>query len=70
MQTGRLGLLRRRRGAAPPPCPPPPTTTTTTQLASLLEQYFFPKWHAVLRHWLSNNPNYDEVTRWWAHPAA
>jgi len=34
------------------------------QLASLFEQYFFPKWHAVLRHWLTNNPNYDEVTRW------
>ena len=36
-----------------------------SQLASLFEQYFFPKWHAVLRHWLANNPNYDEVTRWW-----
>lgn len=32
---------------------------------SLLEGYFFPKWHAVLRHWLANSPNYDEVTRWY-----
>jgi hypothetical protein len=37
---------------------------TVPQMASLFEQYFFPKWHAVLRHWLSNSPNYDEVTRW------
>lgn len=34
------------------------------QLAALLEQAFFPKWLAVLRHWLANAPNYDEVTRW------
>eukprot|EP00887_Chlorella_sp_A99_P006127 scaffold22.g6127.t1 len=34
-------------------------------MASLLEQYFFPKWHAVLRHWLANGPDYDEVTRWY-----
>lgn len=33
-------------------------------MASLFEQYFFPKWHAVLHHWLANSPNYDEVTRW------
>lgn len=30
----------------------------------LLESQFFPQWHAVLRHWLSNAPNFDEVTRW------
>ncbi|PRW56706.1 septin and tuftelin-interacting 1-like protein 1 [Chlorella sorokiniana] len=35
------------------------------QMAALFESYFFPKWHAVLRHWLSNSPNYDEVTRWY-----
>ncbi|EFN58159.1 hypothetical protein CHLNCDRAFT_50559 [Chlorella variabilis] len=34
-------------------------------MASLFEQYFFPKWHAVLHHWLANSPNYDEVTRWY-----
>lgn len=33
--------------------------------ASLLEAHFFPKWHAVLRHWLSGSPDYDEVTRWY-----
>jgi hypothetical protein len=40
------------------------TTCLLLQMAALFEQYFFPKWHAVLRHWLANNPNYDEVTRW------
>lgn len=33
--------------------------------AALLEVHFFPKWHAVLRHWLSSSPDYDEVTRWY-----
>lgn len=40
------------------------------QLAALFETYFFPKWHAVLRHWLANSPNYDEVTRWCVHGVA
>lgn len=31
---------------------------------TLLEAHFFPQWHAVLRHWLVNAPNFDEVTRW------
>ncbi len=35
------------------------------QLASLLEDHFFPKWHAVLRHWLAHAPDYDEVTAWY-----
>ena len=34
------------------------------QLAGLLEAHLFPRWHAVLRHWLANSPDYDEVTRW------
>jgi tuftelin-interacting protein 11 len=34
-------------------------------LAALLESSFFPKWHAVLHHWLTHQPNYDEVTRWY-----
>ena len=34
------------------------------QLAGLLEQHFFPKWHAVLRHWLAHAPDFDEVTAW------
>ena len=35
------------------------------QLASLLEDHFFPKWHAVLQHWLAHAPDYDEVTAWY-----
>ncbi|XP_062521738.1 tuftelin-interacting protein 11-like [Corticium candelabrum] len=33
--------------------------------ASLFEKHFFPKWMQVLCAWLSNSPNYDEVTRWY-----
>jgi tuftelin-interacting protein 11 len=32
----------------------------------MLEAEFFPKWHAVLRHWLSSSPNYDEISAWYA----
>lgn len=42
------------------------------QLISLLETHFFPKWHAVLQHWLAHNPDFDEVTAWylgWKVPA-
>ena len=35
------------------------------QLISLLEDHFFPKWRAVLQHWLAHNPDYDEVTAWY-----
>ena len=31
----------------------------------LLEDHFFPKWHAVLQHWLAHAPDYDEVTAWY-----
>ncbi len=34
-------------------------------MAGLLDAGFFPRWHAVLRHWLSGAPNFDEVTRWY-----
>lgn len=34
-------------------------------MANLLEFRFFPAWHRVLQHWLSNNPDFDEVTRWY-----
>jgi tuftelin-interacting protein 11 len=37
----------------------------TGHLAALLESSFFPAWHALLHHWLSHTPNYDEVTRWY-----
>ncbi|XP_046846613.1 tuftelin-interacting protein 11-like [Xenia sp. Carnegie-2017] len=32
---------------------------------SLLEKHFFPKWLQVLRNWLYNKPNYDEITKWY-----
>ena len=35
------------------------------QLVQLLEQAFFPHWHAVLHHWLARAPNYDQVTAWY-----
>jgi len=38
------------------------------QMVGLLEAGFFPKWHAVLHHWLTAGggaPDYDEVTRWY-----
>lgn len=37
----------------------------TKHLVALLETGFFPAWHQVLHHWLSNSPDYDEVTRWY-----
>lgn len=35
------------------------------QMTKLLLAKFFPKWHAALRHWLSDSPNVDDVTRWY-----
>ena len=32
---------------------------------SLMEKSFFPRWIQVLRKWLCNQPNYDEVTKWY-----
>lgn len=37
----------------------------TGHLAALMESSFFPAWHAILHHWLSHSPNYDEVTKWY-----
>ena len=34
--------------------------------AMLFVNEFFPKWHQVLCAWLSNQPNYDEVSRWYS----
>lgn len=34
--------------------------------ASVLEKSFFPKWIQVLSSWLSNNPNFEEVTKWYS----
>lgn len=33
-------------------------------LANLLNKHFFPEWLKVLRLWLSNNPNFDEIREW------
>lgn len=35
-------------------------------LAQVLDTAFFPKFHQVLYHWLSHQPDFDEVTRWFA----
>jgi hypothetical protein len=35
------------------------------QLAGLMETAFFPAWLALLHHWLSHTPDFDEVTRWY-----
>ncbi|MBN3306862.1 TFP11 protein, partial [Amia calva] len=34
-------------------------------LVGLLDKNFFPKWLQVLCSWLSNSPNYEEITRWY-----
>lgn len=38
---------------------------STQQYAAMLEKHFFPKWIQVLSSWLVQNPNFDEVTRWY-----
>ncbi|XP_048777997.2 tuftelin-interacting protein 11-like [Ostrea edulis] len=34
-------------------------------MVDMLEKTFFPKWRTVLCTWLSNMPNYDEITKWY-----
>lgn len=34
-------------------------------MATLLDQYFFPKWLQVLGLWLNHSPNYEQVTNWY-----
>lgn len=34
-------------------------------MVTLLEKNFFPKWLQVLYTWLTHNPNYEEVTKWY-----
>ncbi|XP_071208968.1 tuftelin-interacting protein 11-like isoform X3 [Salvelinus alpinus] len=36
-----------------------------SSLVSLLDKHFFPKWLQVLCSWLSNIPNYEEITKWY-----
>ena len=37
----------------------------TKYMVDMLEKTFFPKWRTVLCTWLSNMPNYDEITKWY-----
>ncbi|XP_053576508.1 tuftelin-interacting protein 11 [Bombina bombina] len=38
---------------------------SVSSLVSLLDKQFFPKWLQVLCSWLSNSPNYEEITKWY-----
>jgi tuftelin-interacting protein 11 len=43
---------------------------STRHMTRLLLDFFFPKWFAALRHWLSSTPNQqtmDDVTKWYLH---
>lgn len=35
------------------------------QMVNLLEVHFFPKWHDILRAWVTHGPNYLEVEQWY-----
>ncbi|XP_071087454.1 tuftelin-interacting protein 11-like [Haliotis cracherodii] len=37
----------------------------TQHLISVLDKAFFPRWLQVLCGWLSNMPNFDEITKWY-----
>ncbi|KAI8792094.1 tuftelin-interacting protein 11 [Biomphalaria glabrata] len=34
-------------------------------MVNMLEKVFFPKWHQVLVAWLTNLPNYQDITKWY-----
>ncbi|XP_030624450.1 tuftelin-interacting protein 11 [Chanos chanos] len=34
-------------------------------MVGILDKNFFPKWLQVLCSWLSNSPNYEEITKWY-----
>ena len=38
---------------------------STLSLVALLEQGFWPQWHAILQHWLAGAPDHNEVARWY-----
>lgn len=38
---------------------------SVSSMVGLLDKNFFPKWLQVLCSWLSNNPNYEEITKWY-----
>jgi tuftelin-interacting protein 11 len=38
---------------------------SAAQFAGMLDKSFFPKWIQTLNVWLSNDPNYSEITNWY-----
>ena len=38
---------------------------SAVHLASIFDKHFFPKFTAILRTWLSSNPNFNEVIMWY-----
>ncbi|XP_056676863.1 tuftelin-interacting protein 11-like [Monodelphis domestica] len=38
---------------------------SVSSLVGLLKKHFFPQWLHVLCSWLSNSPNYEEITKWY-----
>ncbi|KAL8186800.1 UNVERIFIED_CONTAM: Tuftelin-interacting protein 11 [Gekko kuhli] len=38
---------------------------SASSLVGLLERHFFPRWLQVLCSWLSNSPDYEEITKWY-----
>lgn len=38
---------------------------STTAMAQTLVKYFFPKWMQTLVIWLNQNPNFEQVSRWY-----
>ncbi|KAG9354558.1 hypothetical protein JZ751_001271 [Albula glossodonta] len=38
---------------------------SVSSMVGLLDKNFFPKWLQVLCSWLSNSPNYEEITKWY-----
>ncbi|KAG8436394.1 hypothetical protein GDO86_007481 [Hymenochirus boettgeri] len=41
------------------------TMLSLSSFVGLFEKQFFPKWIQVLCSWLSDNPNYEEITKWY-----
>lgn len=39
---------------------------STSAMTQMLSKYFFPKWMQTLVIWLNQNPNFDQVSRWYS----